>query len=317
MKKLNSRERREFLKKSLAAGVALGGSLLWGTPDRLFAKAASYGTPDLVAVKNGEPDAMFNQAITMMGGMKTFVKKGQTVLVKPNISFARKPEIAATTNPLLVKSIIAHCFGAGAKKVYVFDNVGSSSYGMAHKCYKESGIGEAAKSASALMAPCNNEKYYQKVTIPGAKALVSTKVHELVLEADVFINVPILKNHHYTYQSIAMKNLMGVVWDRMKYHESDLEQSIADFCLFKTPDLNIVDAYRVMKRFGPRGSTPEHVALEKTLLISKDIVTVDAAASKVYGMEPEKVRYIRLGHELNIGNMNLNELNIQRHVIGG
>ena len=150
-----------------------------------------------------------------------------------------------------------------------------------------------------------------------AKALVSTKVHELVLEADVFINVPILKNHHYTYQSIAMKNLMGVVWDRMKYHESDLEQSIADFCLFKTPDLNIVDAYRVMKRFGPRGSTPEHVALEKTLLISKDIVAVDAAASKVYGMEPEKVRYIRLGHELNIGNMNLNELNIQRHVIGG
>lgn len=317
MKKLNSRERREFLKKSLAAGVALGGSLLWGTPDRLFAKAASYGTPDLVAVKNGEPDAMFNQAITMMGGMKTFVKKGQTVLVKPNISFARKPEIAATTNPLLVKSIIAHCFGAGAKKVYVFDNVGSSSYGMAHKCYKESGIGEVAKSAGALMAPGDNEKYYQKVTIPGAKALVSTKVHELVLEADVFINVPILKNHHYTYQSIAMKNLMGVVWDRMKYHESDLEQSIADFCLFKTPDLNIVDAYRVMKRFGPRGSTPEHVALEKTLLISKDIVTVDAAASKVYGMEPEKVRYIRLGHELNIGNMNLNELNIQRHVIGG
>lgn len=317
MNKLNNKQRREFLKKSLAAGIAVGGSLLWGTPDRLFAKPLGSGIPNLVAVKNGEPDVMFNQAITMIGGMKRFVKNGQTVLVKPNISYARKPEIGATTNPLLVKSIVAHCFEAGAKKVYVFDNVGTSTYGMAHKCYKESGIEDAAKSAGALVAPGDNEKYYQKVTIPGAKALVSTKVHELVLETDVFINVPILKNHRFTHQSIAMKNLMGVVWDRMKYHSLDLEQSIADFCLFKTPDLNIVDAYRVMKRFGPRGSTPEHVALEKTLLISKDIVSVDAAASKVYGMAPEKVRYIRLGHELNIGNMNLNELNIQRHVIGG
>ena len=317
MNKPYSKDRREFLKKSLVSGVALGGTLLWGMPDRLFAKASVSGAPDLVAVKNGEPDIMFNKAISMMGGMKKFVKKGQTVLVKPNIGFARKPEIGATTNPLLVKSIVAHCLGAGAKKVYVFDNVATSSYGMAKKCYKESGIEEAAKSAGAKVAPGDNEKYYQKVDIPGAKTLISTKVHELVLEADVFINVPILKNHRYTYQSIAMKNLMGVVWDRMKYHYSDLEQCIADFCLFKKPDLNIVDAYRVMWRFGPQGGTQEDAALKKTLLISKDIVAVDAAASKIYGMEPERVRYIELGHDLKIGNMNLNELNIQRHVMGG
>jgi uncharacterized protein (DUF362 family) len=189
MNQPTNRERREFLKKSLATGVALGGSLLLGTYGQLHAKAAASGTPDLVAVKNGEPDGMFKQAITMMGGMKKFVKKGQIVVVKPNIGFARAPEIGATTNPLLVKSIVEHCFGAGAKKVYVFDNVASSSYGIAQNCYKKSGIGEAAKSAGALVAPGHDEKYYQKMTIPGAKALVSTEVHELVLEADVFINV--------------------------------------------------------------------------------------------------------------------------------
>jgi hypothetical protein len=91
-----------------------------------------------------------------------------------------------------------------------------------------------AKAAGALVAPGDDEKYYQKVTIPGAKALFSTEVHELVLEADVFINVPILKNHHYTYQTIAMQNLMGVVWDRIKYHSLDLEQSI--FQLMTNPD---------------------------------------------------------------------------------
>ncbi len=137
----------------------MGGSLLLGTYGQLHAKAAAFGTPDLVAVKNGEPDAMFKQAITMMGGMKKFVKKGQTVLIKPNISFPRTPEIGATTNPLLVKSIVEHCFDAGAKKVYVFDNVASSSYGMAQNCYKKSGIEEAAKSAGARVAPGHDEKY--------------------------------------------------------------------------------------------------------------------------------------------------------------
>ncbi len=221
MNQLTSNTRREFLKKSLTTGLAVGGSLFLGRPENLLAKTAATGAPDLVAVKNGAPDAMFNQAIGMMGGMKKFVKKGQTVVVKPNIGWAKAPEIGANTNPLLVKSIVEHCFGAGAKKVYVFDNVAASSYGIAHKCYKESGIEDAAKSAGALVAPGDDEKYYQQVTIPGGKGLTSTKVHELILEADVFINVPILKNHRYTHQTIAMKNLMGVVWDRMHTFQSE------------------------------------------------------------------------------------------------
>jgi len=306
-----------FLKKSVINGVALGCCLLPGRPERLLAKAAAWGPPDLVAVKNGAPDAMFKQAIAMMGGMNKFVQKGQTVVVKPNIGFAQPPENGATTNPLLVKSIVEHCVGAGAKKVYVFDNVGTSSYGTARKCYQQSGIEAAAKSAGALVAPADAYKYYQNVAIPKAKALTSTDVHELVLEADVLINVPVLKNHRYTYQTIAMKNLMGVVWNRMAYHYTDLEQCIADFCLFRKPDLNIVDAYRVMWRSGPRGGSPEDVVLKKTLLISRDIVAVDAAASRVYGMAPERVRHIKLGHEMKIGNMNLEELNIRRHVMVG
>lgn len=317
MTQQNSGTRREFLKKSLATGLTAGGALMFGTPAKRIAAAAAPVAPDLVAIKNSEPDRMFDRAIAMMGGMKSFVKKGQTVLVKPNIGFARTPEIGATTHPLLVKSIVEHCLGAGAKKVYVFDNVASSSYGTADKCYRVSGIGAAAKSAGALVAPADHEKYYQKVAVPGASVLKETAVHELVLESDVFINVPILKNHRYTHQTIAMKNLMGVVWDRMVYHYSDLEKSIAEFCLFKKPDLNVVDAYRVMQRFGPGGSTPEHVALKKTLLLSRDIVAVDAAASRVYGMAPSKVRHIKLGHDLKIGNMHLDALNIKREVMTG
>ncbi len=308
----DNRTRREFLKTSIYTAFAAGSTLVTGSFSRLFANPAQSRIPDLVAVKNGEPDIMFNKGIELMGGMKLFVKRGQTVLVKPNIGFNRTPEFGATTNPLLLKTIIEHCFGAGAKKVYVFDHEASSAYGLAAKCYKNSGIQSAANQAGAIVAPGDDYKYYQAVKIPGAKNLMTTDVHELLLETDVFINVPVLKHHSYTHITMAMKNLMGVVWDRMYYHSAGLDQCIAEFCLYKKPDLNVLDAYRVMKAHGPYGNSPNDVVLAKSLLISEDIVAIDTAASLIFGISPQKVDYITMGHELNLGRMNLNELNIKR-----
>jgi uncharacterized protein (DUF362 family) len=315
MNKPFSKDRREFVKKSMSMGLAVSGSFLFSKPSLLFAKNKTSPTPDLVMVNNGEPDALFNKAIQTMGGMRQFVKKGQIVLVKPNIGFPKTPDIGATTNPLLVKTIIEHCFQAGAKKVYMFDNVTTSSSGKASQCYKDSGIENAAKSAGAVMVPADEEKYYQTVEILNAKMLQKTSVHETLLESDVFINVPILKHHSYTSLSIAMKNLMGVVWNRMDYHFSDLDQCIADFCLYRKPDLNIVDAYRVMTKNGPSGMLPQDAKIRKTLIISKDIVAVDAAATKFFGHKPDRIRHIKFGHEMNIGSMKLDELNIQKYTL--
>jgi uncharacterized protein (DUF362 family) len=305
-------DRREFLKKGLSFGLAAGGVLLLGRPDRLLYGQTVSAMPDLVAVKNGEPDAMFKKAIDLMGGMGQFVKKGQTVVVKPNIGFARRPEIGATTNPLLVKTIIEHCRQAGAKRVYVFDNVVTATSSNARNCYAMSGIEEAAKAAGASIIPLDDFNY-REVRIPGAKILKSADVHSLILDSDVLINVPILKHHGSTYLSIAMKNLMGVVKNRMTYHLNGLDQCIADFCLYRKPDLNVVDAYRVLMSNGPSGPRDvkqADIEMKKTLLLSRDIVAVDAAAAMIFGKKPEEIEYIRLGHEHKIGNMNLKALKI-------
>jgi uncharacterized protein (DUF362 family) len=313
------KDRREFIKKSMSMGLAVGGSLLLGKPSLLWSKSEISNMPDLVMVNNGEPDALFNKAIQAMGGMQQFVKRGQSVVVKPNIAWAQKPEIGATTNPLLVKTIIKQCFQAGAKKVYVFDTIFGGPKKYSH-CYKISGIEHAATSAGAVMIPSDDEKYYQKVQIPNAKMLKSTSVHEILLESDVFINVPILKDHDLTDLTISMKNLMGIVWDRRFYHLNDVDQCIADFCIFKKPDLNIVDAYRVMMNHGPSGLSmagyqPRDTFTKKTLLISTDIVAADAGAAKVFGYRPDRIRHIKFGHEMKIGNMNLNELNVQTYTL--
>lgn len=305
-------DRREFLKKGLSLGLAAGGAIILGKTDFLHAKETLQATPDLVAVKNGEPDVMFKKAIALMGGMSQFVKKGQTVVVKPNIGFPRRPEVGATTNPLLVKTIIESCYQAGAKKVYVFDNVVMPTSGNSRNCYKISGIEDAALAARGIIIPVDDFSY-KEVTIPGARILKTADVHRLVLDSDVFINVPVLKHHSSTHLSIAMKNLMGVVKNRMAYHLSGLDQCIADFCLYKKPDLNIVDAYRVLMSDGPDGprdAREANVLLKKTLLMSRDIVAVDAAATRIFGGNPEDIGYIKIGHRQRTGNMNLSKLKI-------
>ncbi len=314
MERKHQQNRRKFIKSGIAFGAVLGTSRILGNTSALFAGESSSIVPDLVAVRNGEPEKMFKMGIEAMGGMKQFVKKGQTVLVKPNIGFNKTPEIGATTNPTLVKAVIESCLHAGAKKVYLFDNVAASSYGVANECYRNSGIEDAAKDAGALVAPGDVEKYYQDVRIEGAELLGSTKVHELLLESDVFINVPIIKNHRHTRMTGAMKNLMGVVWDRMTYHFSGLDQCIADFCLYRKPDLNIMDGYRVLMKNGPRGQSKNDVALRKMLLVSRDIVAIDAAAARIYGEDPANIKYIKMGHDLKCGNMNLDKLQISRLV---
>lgn len=304
--------RRDFFRESFkflgtAASTYLLGkaSHLAGAPQNLT------NLPDLVAIKGAAPDVLFDQAIAQFGGMSQFVRKGQKVLVKPNIGWSQTPDKAANTNPKLVKRIIEHCVAAGASKVYAFDN--TCNYW--EDSYRISGIASAVKEGGGVIVPGHKESYYHPVKISGAKTLTHTKIHELYLEADVIINVPILKNHSSADLTIAMKNLMGVVWDRWFYHSNGLHQCIADFCLYRKPTLNVVDAYAVLTRHGPRGGSIHDVALKKMLLISPDIVAIDSAACRILDKNPQIVQHIQIGHEQKVGNMDLNKLKIKRMVL--
>lgn len=262
----------------------------------------------LVAVKGNSPADMFDEGIKSLGGIEKFVKPGQTVVVKPNIGWDAIPERAANTNPELIGRIVEKCYEAGAKSVSVFDNTCDEW----KKCYANSGIEEYVNKAGGKIVPGNSEAYYKDVEIPEGKSLKNSKVHELILESDVFINVPVLKSHSSAKLTIAMKNLMGVVWDRRWWHKNDLHQCIADYTTLRQADLNIIDAYRVMKRNGPRGVSTEDVIMLNSLLISTDIVAADAAATKLFGMEPEDIPYITIADEMGLGTMDLSKLNIKR-----
>jgi len=305
--------RREFISKTIKAGLVTGTALSVGNYSELFPSPSNLFSSDfdLAAIKGGEPDAMFDEAIKAFGGISKFVKKGQTVVIKPNIGWDVEPERGGNTNPLLINRIIKHCLDAGAKDVYVFDHTCDNW----NKCYSNSGIERAVKDAKGKIVSGASESYYQEVTIKQGKKLKKAKVHELILESDVFINVPILKHHSSADVTIGMKNLMGNVWDRRFWHANDLHQCIADFASFRKPDLTVVDAYYVMKKNGPRGVSKEDVLTMKSQIISTDIVAADAAAAKLFGVDPSKIDHIRIANEMKLGSMNLDKLSIYRKIL--
>lgn len=300
-------KRRDFLKRGLSVGF-VAGTAFTINPYKTFGSGQYSGTYDMVAIRGGNADSMFDRAMEEYGGMGKIVRKGQTVVIKPNIGWDASPERAANTNPELVGRIVQHCLASGAKDVYVFDHTCNEW----SKCYKNSAIEDAVKNAGGKMVMGNSEKYYHDVDVPGAKSLKSAKVHELILESDVFINVPVLKNHGGANMTVAMKNLMGIVWDRGYWHRNDLHQCIADFATWRTPDLTIVDAYRVMKRNGPRGVSVDDVVTMQAQLIGKDMVALDTAAIKLFGKDPKEVEYVHLAEEAGVGSSNLDALNIAR-----
>ena len=305
-------KRRDFIKTTAAVSIAAL------TFDRLQAALTKNqltveSAPDLVAVMGGEPTQLLERALQEMGGIERYVKKGQSVVIKPNIGWDKTPEFAANTNPELVEALIKQCFKAGAKKVTVFDHTCDNW----QKCYESSGIEKAAKAAGAIVLPGNDETYYKSVSIPQGVKLKSAKIHQALLDADVWFNVPVLKNHGGAKMSVSMKNYMGIVWNRDYFHSNDLQQCIADSCTWtKKPVLNIIDAYRCLHKNGPQGRSISDTAVLKTLIVSKDIIAADTAAiglfNQVEKMDINTVGHIAKGEKLNLGTQNLDKLNIKR-----
>src|ERR1035437_5545698 len=306
-------KRRDFFKSAAVVGLAsifktsAFGSIVSGS------KIAVKSEPDLVAVMGGEPAAMVIRAIKELGGIGHYVKKGDKVVIKPNIGWDKRPELAANTNPELISALIKLCKSAGASEVIVFDHTCQDW----KKCYTNSGIEKAVLAAGGIMVPANDESYYREVEFPRGVNMKSGKIHKAILDCDVWFNVPVLKNHGGAKNTISMKNLMGIVWDRSYFHSHDLHQCIADAATFhKKPALNIVDAYRIMKSNGPQGKSESDVVKLKSLLVSPDYVAVDTASIKLFSqVQPtdlKDVRYIELAEKKRVGTQNLEKLNVKR-----
>ncbi|MFO8011923.1 MAG: DUF362 domain-containing protein [Phycisphaerae bacterium] len=281
--------RRTFLHAGGAAAVgAVGAGALTGCGGG--GAAATYAArphPQAEAWRNriglatggADPGRNVTTAIEKLcgpDGVKTFVKQGDTVAIKPNIGWAQVPDMGATVDPAVVATLVRLCGEAGAATVKVFDN----SVGTDAKCYQFSGIEAAARKAGADVFLCKRHRFRTVAfSDPRCKRLTEWPIYEDVLTADVLVNVAVAKTHNLSYVTLCMKNLMGTQGgDRGKMHQ-EIHQNLADLNVTITPTFNILDATRVMVEAGPSGGRKEHVKRADTIVCGTSTTTIDCWAA--------------------------------------
>jgi uncharacterized protein (DUF362 family) len=283
-------DRRSFLKVmgSAAAAAMLPTDALKSFP------LMSEGTAFAVA-KGPDPSELVQKALELVGGMSSFVSKGDIVYVKPNISWDRVPEQAATTNPLVVEAVIEAVFEAGAKKVIVADN----SCNDARRSYKRSGIKDAAEKAGAKVLFMEKRKFVK--TNIGGEVIGEWDVYREAIEADKIINVPIAKHHGLSGVTLSMKNTMGLIGGKRDLLHQKMSESIVDLTAYFKPALNILDAVRVLKAHGPQGGSAKDVEKMDIVAASVDPVMIDAFGITLFGKDPDEFPHIALGEKRGLG----------------
>jgi uncharacterized protein (DUF362 family) len=229
------------------------------------------------------------------GGISQFISRGDVVALKPNFSWARRPELAATSNPELLQSVIRLCLDAGAKKVRIVDN----TIHDARRCFAVTEAGRVAKETNAdLVYPRSTLMKDMKIH---GRRLDVWPVFVPLIEADKVINMPIAKHHSLSSLTIGMKNWIGGVGGRRSALHQDIHQTVVDLAQFFKPTLILVDAINILIRNGPSGGSPADVAAKNTLILSNDPVAADAKAAMLFGHKPEKLGFIQLAQEQGLG----------------
>ncbi|MEW6667589.1 MAG: DUF362 domain-containing protein [Thermodesulfobacteriota bacterium] len=290
--------RRDFMKR--CAAVAAAGTLF---PAGFPRGAACTGEPGIV-VASGSPAAATRAAVVALGGMERFVKRGNRVVIKPNMSFPNPPEWGSTTHPEVVKELTTLCFKAGAASVLVLDNPLRS----AELCLERSGVRKVCEGIPhTRVESITQPDLFREVRVPKGKVLTSTMIMKQALDADVLIAVPVAKSHSASGVSLALKGMMGLIYDRKTFHmDLDLNIAVVDLCTVLVPKLTVVDATRVLSDGGPGG--PGKVLPLHKVIASTDVVAADAMAVELgtwYGrkFKASQVKHIKEAHERGLGNM--------------
>ena len=298
--------RREVLSRigsATLAATAVGAGTL-GFLDRRAAGAAPpqirdwrVSSPDTVrawAARGDDPAANTRRVIAALGGMERFVRRGEAVLVKPNVGWDRLPEQAANTDPLVVAELVRLCLSAGARRVVVAD----VSCNDPARCFSRSGVMAAARAAGAEVLDARRLEM-RAAALPGAAA--GLEVIAPLLAADKVINVPVAKHHGLSRVTLGMKNWMGVLGQGRNRLHQDIDRCIAELGAIFRPTLTVVDATRVLLANGPQGGSLSDVKALGAVAAGLDPVMLEAWGAEQLGVVPRSLGFIREAESRGLG----------------
>lgn len=244
--------------------------------------------------------SMVREAVEHLGGIESFVKPGQTVLIKPNQSVFCSAEEGCTTDPLVVAALIRLARLAGAARIQVAES--GEGLSTALECMRSTGVAALAEREGAELIDIGSDRTPNRVVeLPEGRVIHRVPLPVPLLEADVVIAAPKAKNNYLDVISGAMELWMGVVSQEWRLHHVGDRETIerfADIMALTRPDLIVTDALICGEGDGPAANTPHWCGC---ILASSDMVAMDAAVARLMGHDWKALRFARAGEDRGIG----------------
>jgi len=310
--------RREFIIRAGATGALIAGSSalayrLWQRDHFVpgFEKQSGFALgdykvapvktlPSLAIAHGTDHGQVVRAAVDALGGMERFVRKGDIVVIKPNVAFDRPPALAATTHPDALRAVAKLVFEAGAATVMIADNPINSPSG----CFLKSGLLEVAKELNLkLLYPETNS--FAPLQMEGEILRNWTFFHEPFKTATRVIGLSPCKDHNLCHASMTMKNWYGLLGGRRNQFHQHIHSIVSDFALMMKPTLVILDGMNVLMRNGPTGGRLSDVKQMGTVIAGTDMVSVDACGYEMLlERNIEELTYIHKAHDRGLGDKN-------------
>lgn len=231
------------------------------------------------------------EALAPIGGMPTFVRPGDRVLLKVNLLSRATPERAVTTHPEFVRALIREVRDAGATPVVADSPGGPNTASMVKRVWADTGIGEVCQDEAVELLLLDDA--CERVSAPEGRLYSSFTLGSEVVRADVVISVPKFKTHGFMMFTGAVKNMFGCIpgLDKGRFHltvpdRHDFGTMLVDLCLACRPTLSVMDAVVGMEGDGPAGGDPRHIG---AVIASANPFALDMVAAGMAGLDPLEV----------------------------
>jgi uncharacterized protein (DUF362 family) len=260
--------------------------------------------------QGGSVEEKIRSAMDLLGDTESLIR-GKNVLIKPNLgpwSVGNVPVYVnqwATTKKETITALVKLLKDAGAAEVIVADG-GFIGYDVTAQ-FKESGIKKAVEQAGGTVCDLDRGEFEKRKLTDET----TVEISKTVLDADFIINMPIIKTHMQTKASLGIKNLKGAISPNSKrdFHRKDVCTLLACLCREIKPHLTIVDGLLGYEGLGPSVfGKPKKMDI---IIAGTDPVAVDAIAATVMGHDAKEIDYIRIASELDLGEIDLNKIEIR------
>ncbi len=317
----NGLNRRQFLDRLAKAGISISAACaagLWfhdakgptlskNDPSNLILPDFSIAAlgQKMSIVRGEDRVATLRMALKSLGGIETFIKKGDRVLLKVNAAFASPAMLSATTHPAIITEMTQLCFRAGAASVVVTDNPINDPA----SCFTLTGIADAARSAGArVLLP--RDDLFSPMTVKDAKLIRNWPVlYKPFTDITKVIGMAPLKDHHRSGASMIMKNWYGLLGGRRNIFHQDIHNIIMELAMMVKPSLVILDATTSMMTNGPTGGSLSDLKNTNTMIVSTDQVAADAFGASLLGRSLDELPFIGKAEAAGIGTADYQKLN--------